>query len=231
VKNKNLLNERASLIERLIQVGVLQKKSHINAILSVEREFFVWDGFEKFAYLDKALPLGETGQTISPVSLCAHMIKALDPRIGENILEVGTGSGYNAALLAECVAPSTKKPDFWGRVITIERIYDLYEFALDNLNRSGYSNRVENILGDGTLGFPLLHEDELYDKIIVTAGAPSVPTPLLRQLKKGGVMVIPIGDRQSQHLMMVIKGFSGLVEEIPFQRCEFVPLIGCYGWS
>jgi protein-L-isoaspartate(D-aspartate) O-methyltransferase len=231
VSDEGFTKKRAFLVERLIQVEALRKQRYIDAMLSVKRHLFVWEGFERYAYLDSALPLGKTGQTIPPPHLCAYMLEALDPRVGENVLEVGSGSGYNAALVAECIAPSTISPEAWGRMTTIERMKVLWEFARENLERAGYSNRVACVLGDGTLGFPPLHEGELYDKILVTAGAPTPPAPLMRQLKRGGVMVIPIGGKHSQQLTMVIKGESGWVEKLPLQRCEFVPLLGKYGWS
>lgn len=223
--------KRAILVERLVQTGALRNRRYIDAMLTVKRHLFVWEGDEKHAYLDSALPLGETGQTISPPHLCAYMLEALGPRAGENVLEVGSGSGYSAALVAECIAPSSITPEEWGRITTMERVELLWEFAKENLEVAGYSERVDCVLGDGTLGFPPLHKEELYDKILVTAGAPTPPTPLMRQLKSGGVMVIPIGGKQSQQLTMIIKGESGGVEKLPLQRCEFVPLLGKYGWS
>jgi protein-L-isoaspartate(D-aspartate) O-methyltransferase len=199
-------------------------------MLSVKRHLFVWEGFEEYSYLDSSLPLGKTGQTISPPHLCAYMLETLNPRVGENVLEVGSGSGYNAALLAECIAPSTIILENLARITTIERMKVLWRFARENLERAGYSNRVDCVLGDGTLGFPPLQEEELYDKILVTAGAPTPPVPLMKQLKRGGVMVIPIGEKYTQQLTMVIKGESGF-ENLPLQKCEFVPLIGKYGWN
>jgi protein-L-isoaspartate(D-aspartate) O-methyltransferase len=223
--------KRAILVERLVQTGALRNQRYIDAMLTVKRHLFVWEGYEKYAYLDSALPLGETGQTISPPRLCAYMLEALGPQTGENVLEVGSGSGYSAALVSECIAPCSMAPEAWGRITTIERVDILWEFARKNLEKAGYSKRVDCVLGDGTLGFPPLDEGEIYDKILVTAGVPTPPIQLIRQLNSGGVMVIPIGGRQSQLLTMIIKGESGKVEELPLQRCEFVPLLGKYGWS
>jgi len=190
---------RRSLVERLIRVGALRTQSYIDAMQSVRRHLFIWEGFEKYAYLDRALPLGKTGQTIPPPHLCAYMLEALGPHIGDRVLEIGSGSGYNAALVAECIAPNNINREAWGRIITIERMKVLWEFARKNIMRTGYST------------------------------AP--PDMLMRQLKRGGVMVIPIGGKHSQQLTMVIKGASGRLEQLPLQRCEFVPLIGKYGWS
>ena len=222
--------KRAILIERLVQVEALRNKRFINAMQMVKRHLFVWDGHENYAYLNSALPLGETRQTISPPHLCAYMLEALSPQIGENVLEIGTGSGYMAALIAESIAPSSVGKEGWGNLTTIERVELLWEFAKKNIKKAGYSERVDCVLGDGTLGFPPLCEGELYDKILVTAMALTPPTPLMRQLKKGGVMVIPLGVKHSQQLTMIIKGKSGEVETLPIQRCEFVPLLGKYGW-
>jgi protein-L-isoaspartate(D-aspartate) O-methyltransferase len=223
--------KRLILVERLVQRGALRNQRYIDAMLMVKRHLFVWEGYEKYAYLDSALPLGETGQTISPPHLCAYMLEALGPQTGENVLEVGSGSGYSAALVSECIAPGVIAPEAGGRITTIERIDVLWEFARKNLEKTGYSKRVNCVLGDGTLGFPPQHRSEIYDKILVTAGAPTPPAQLIRQLKSGGVMVIPIGGRRSQLLTIIVKGESGKVEALPLQRCEFVPLLGKYGWS
>jgi len=222
--------KRRILIERLVQVEALRNERFIDAMQVVKRHLFVWDGHEDYAYLDSALSLGETGQTISPPHLCAYMLESLSPETGENVLEIGTGSGYMAALIAESIAPSSMGKEAWGKLTTIERVELLWEFAKKNIERAGYMERVDCVLGDGTLGFPPLCDVELYDKILVTASAPTPPTPLMRQLKKGGVMVIPVGEKHSQQLTMFIKGKSGEVETLPIQRCEFVPLLGKYGW-
>ena len=230
INEEDFDKKRKILIERLVQVEALRNERFIDAMQIVKRHLFVWDGHENYAYLDSALPLGETGQTISPPHLCAYMLEALSPETGENVLEIGTGSGYMAALIAESIAPSSMGKEVWGKLTTIERDELLWEFAKKNLQRAGYSERVDCILGDGTLGFPPISDVELYDKILVTAMAFTPPTPLMRQLKKGGVMVIPVGEKHSQQLTMIIKGKSGEVETLPIQRCEFVPLLGKYGW-
>jgi protein-L-isoaspartate(D-aspartate) O-methyltransferase len=226
-------SERALLVEALVQAGALRNRRYMDAMLAVKRELFVWNGYEKHAYANEALPLGDTDQTISAPEMCASMIEALGPHVGDNVLEVGSGSGYHAALLAECVAPGGAERKTWGKVTTLERLEVLWEFAKRNLEEAGYSNRVTCVLGDGTLGFPPLDGRELYERILITAGAPSPPRPLVNQLKKGGVMVIPIGGRdpEPQQMMMIIKGKGGEVEVLPLLDCVFVPLIGKHGWN
>jgi len=133
---------------------------------------------------------------------------------------VGAGSGYHAAVVAELV-----KPD--GKVITVERIPELAEFARENLRRTGYDKWVEVVVGDGTLGYP---EEAPYDRILVTAGAPDVPRSLFEQLKPGGRMVIPVGDRHLQELWLIRKTEDGRMVRERHGGCAFVPLIGKEGF-
>jgi len=178
------------------------------------------------AYEDTPLPIGR-GQTISAPHMVALMCEYADLEPGMRVLEVGTGSGYHAAVIAEIVAPSDAPREKWGHVYTIERIPELAERARENLRRAGYSDRVTVIVGDGTKGYP---EKAPYDRIIVTAAAPEVPAPLLDQLRPGGKMVIPIGDRYSQVLYVVEKTRKGEIRMKPTIPVLFVPLIGEYGW-
>ncbi len=223
--------ERRRMVGSLVRRGVLSRESCIRSMLDVKRHLFVWRGFERYAYQDNPLPLGSTGQTISAPHMCAYMLEALDLEEGDDVLEIGTGSGYHVALVAECVAPSIRDEEGWGRVTTVESVRALYEFAKENLERAGYSERVTCIYGDGTLGVPPMVERELYDKILVTAGAPHPPPLLLTQLRKGGVMVIPVGGRFFQRLEKIVKGGDGKPETLHLMNCVFVPLIGKYGWT
>ncbi len=231
MNEEELAEARRRMVESLVHRNVLTKENCIRSMLRVKRHLFVWRGWERYAYRDNPLPLGSTGQTISAPHMCAYMLEALDLEEGDNVLEIGTGSGYHGALVAECVAPSNRGEEAWGRVTTIESERTLYEFAKENLERSGYSGRVTCIHGDGTLGVPPMVEKELYDKILVTAGAPHPPPPLLKQLRKGGIFVIPVGGRFYQTLEKIVKREDGNPETLRLINCVFVPLLGKYGWT
>lgn len=221
---ENFEEERRTVIEYLASTGIVTNPKVIKALLTVPRELFVPENLRRYSYLDQPLPIGY-GQTISAIHMVAIMTQELDPQVGDKVLEVGTGSGYQAAVLAEIVAKEDSSGR--GRVYTIERIPELAEFAKRNLERAGYSRYVEVIVGDGTLGYP---DKAPYDKIIVTAAAPSVPKPLLEQLSDGGRMVIPVGDMFMQRLLIIEKRDDKLVKRWSIE-CVFVPLIGKYGWS
>ncbi len=205
--------------------GIIRSRKVERALLTVPRELFVPESYRDLAYADTPLPIGK-GQTISAPHMVALMTELLNLDEGMKVLEIGTGSGYQAAVIAEIVAPrGSKRP---GKVITIERIPELAEFARRNLERAGYSDRVKVVVGDGTLGYP---EEAPYDRIIVTAAAPDIPKPLIEQLKPGGRMVIPVGNKYMQYLYIVDKTPLGKIiinKDIP---CVFVPLIGKYGWK
>ena len=161
--------------------------------------------------------------------MVAIMCETLDLEVGHKILEVGTGSGYHAAICAEIVAPSDEDPNVWGHVYTIERIADLAEFARKNLEKTGYSNRVTVIVGDGTCGYA---EAAPYDRILVTAASPKIPDPLVAQLKVGGKLVIPVGHiHYWQDLILVTKRKDGKIETKNLGSVAFVPLVGKYGWG
>jgi protein-L-isoaspartate(D-aspartate) O-methyltransferase len=221
---------REKMVDNLVKEGILRSEHCIRAMLTVKRHLFIWRGYEEYAYYDQPLPLGSTGQTISAPHMCAYMIESLNLKVGDHVLEIGSGSGYHAALVAECVAPSDEDKEKWGRVITIERVEELYHFAQESLERAGYSDRVFCYLGDGTLGYPPSDERELYDKILVTAAAPEIPPPLLKQLKRGGIAVVPVGGRFQQRLDRIVKRMDGVVESETLTYCVFVPLLGMYGW-
>lgn len=186
----------------------------LRACARVERHLFVPEPFTRRAYEDCALPIGR-GQTISQPYTVAFMTQALGVKEGDRVLEIGTGSGYQAAILAEMGA----------RVFSIERVHDLHVQARKILDRLGY--RVATKAGDGTVGW---NEFAPYRGIIVTAGAPEVPDPLLRQLAEGASLVIPVGDLDVQSLHVYTR------RDEEFDRREvfgfkFVPLIGKMGWS
>ncbi len=220
----DFVSERRKLVKQLELEGVIRSKKVREAMLKVPREEFVLQEYRKYAYVDSPLPILK-GQTISAPHMVALMCEVADLDVGHKVLEVGTGSGYHAAVIAEIVAP--RNSPIKGHVYTIERIPELAEFAKRNLERTGYADRVTVIVGDGTLGYP---EKAPYDRIIVTAAAPEPPKPLLEQLKVGGKLVIPVGSRYLQHLYVIEKvGVKKFRKEV-VTPCVFVPLIGTYGW-
>lgn len=187
----------------------------LDAMARVPREHFVPRDLRLTAYDDRPLPIGH-GQTISQPLMVAMMTEALHLRGDERVLELGTGSGYQTALLAELAA----------HVVTVERVPDLAEGARRRLEELGYRN-VEVHTATDTLGWP---ESAPYDAILVTAGAPRVPRPLLEQLTLGGRLVIPVGERRVQQLLHVTKTPSGTTVR-KLGDCRFVPLIGRGAWS
>jgi protein-L-isoaspartate(D-aspartate) O-methyltransferase len=155
------------------------------------------------------------------------MNEALELEVGHKVLEVGAGSGWHASTIAEVVAPSDASRESWGHVYTIEIIPNLVEFARENIAKAGYSDRVTVICGDGSEGYP---EEAPYDRILVTAAAPSIPEPLKRQLKPGGVMVIPVGEVGFyQTLIRLRKMMNGKIIEEDLGGVAFVPLVGKFG--
>ncbi|MCS7367102.1 MAG: protein-L-isoaspartate(D-aspartate) O-methyltransferase [Candidatus Verstraetearchaeota archaeon] len=223
---KSFDEERRKLIEKLISEGVLKSQSVIRAMLTVPRELFVPPKYRELAYIDAPLPTLE-GQTISAPHMVAIICELLMLDVGMKVLEVGGGSGYHAAVCAEIVAPKDAPREKWGHVYTIERIPALVEFAKANLKICGYDDRVDVILGDGTLGYK---EAAPYDRIFVTAAAPNIPKPLINQLKDGGRIVIPIGGSFYQELVVGLKKGDELLT-FSAGGCVFVPLIGKYGWK
>ncbi len=219
--------KRRRLILSLKEEGYILSEKVEKAMLSVPRELFVPKEYRDLAYTDRPLPIGH-GQTISAPSIVAYMTELLKVDIGHKVLEVGTGSGYQAAILAEIVAPKDVPKEKWGHVYTVERIPQLAEYAKENLRKTGYLDRVTIIIGDGTEGFK---DEAPYDRIIVTAAAPKVPEPLIRQLKPGGIMIIPVGSMWEQSLIIVEKSSDGKVTIKKDIEVLFVPLVGKYGWK
>jgi protein-L-isoaspartate(D-aspartate) O-methyltransferase len=185
------------------------------AMSRVPREMFVPSGYWHAAYEDRPLPIGQ-GQTISQPLIVAMMTEALELEGEENVLEVGTGSGYQAAILAELSR--------W--VVTVERHSELAQKASENLQKLGYAN-VEVHLAEAKLGWP---PKAPYNAIVVSAGAPTVPKDLLGQLAVGGRLIIPVGPRYEQNLLKVTKKeHDTTIEDLG--PCRWVPLIGDAAWS
>jgi protein-L-isoaspartate(D-aspartate) O-methyltransferase len=155
------------------------------------------------------------------------MNEALQLEVGHKVLEVGAGSGWHAATIAEIVAPSDAPRSEWGHVYTVEIVQGLADYARKNIMNAGYGDRVTIICADGSLGHP---EKSPYDRALVTAAAPEVPPPLIEQLKPNGVMLIPIGNISLfQSLIKITKGVNGRVREENLGGVAFVPLTGEYG--
>ncbi len=184
-------------------------------MLELPRHNFVDSALAEQAYLDNALPIG-FGQTISQPSTVALMTYHLAPKPDDKILEIGTGSGYQTAILAR----------YTRRLYTIERHADLQRRAREILDKLGLHNIIYKA-GDGSRGWESCGP---YDCIIVTAGAPVVPESLALQLAEGGRMVIPSGDRETQKLLLCEKK-SGRLEQLDLGTCRFVPLVGSEGWK
>jgi protein-L-isoaspartate(D-aspartate) O-methyltransferase len=208
--------ERARMVERQLRGRDVEDERVLEAMGRVPRELFVPEPIRARAYDDAALPIGG-GQTISQPYMVARICEALGLRGGEKVLDVGTGSGYQAAVLAELGAD----------VHTIERIEELAELARASLAAAGYADRVHVHVGDGTLGLP---EQAPFDAIAVAAAAPEPPPTLYDQLAERGRLVVPVGGRYGQQLQLVVRSPEGpaVVRSVP---CRFVPLVGEEGFS
>ena len=155
------------------------------------------------------------------------MNEALRLEVGHKVLEVGAGSGWHAATIAEIVAPNDAPRSEWGHVYTVEIVKDLAEFARRNIMRAGYGDRVTIICADGSMGYA---EKAPYDRILVTAAAPEIPKPLIEQLKPNGIMLIPVGGTYLfQSLVKATKGVDGKIKRENLGGVAFVPLTGRYG--
>jgi protein-L-isoaspartate(D-aspartate) O-methyltransferase len=206
--------ERDNLIDELTSQGITDVYV-IKAIHDVPREKFVPKALQHQAYKNIALPIGH-GQTISQPYTVAIMTQALRLEKGLKVLEVGTGSGYQAALLYYMGA----------KVFTIERDFDLYQEAKNRFDEMGIT--IACMCGDGSVGW---NEFAPYDRIIVTAAAPDVPKSLLKQLKMGGIIVIPVGSRTTQIMHVVVREDEKKYSTTKIPAFQFVPLIGLNGWK
>ncbi len=209
------MRSREELVEHLKRVGIRDEKV-LRAFLRVPREEFVPEHLKKYAYADDALPIG-FGQTISQPYTIACMLEMLRLEEGLKVLEVGTGSGYTAALTYEI----TRSP-----VYTVERLPELAERARKTLQRLGYTE-IHVFIGDGSVGLP---EHAPYDRIIFHAALPSVPPPVVEQLTEGGILVAPIGSLHYQDLVAYKKRGGAVVEVERREGFVFVPVVGEYGF-
>jgi len=207
---------RRLMVETQVAARGVRDSAVLDAMRVVPREAFVAERLKPFAYDDGPLPIDE-GQTISQPYIVALMTQAVRPRPGERVLEIGTGSGYGAAVLARIAAD----------VYTVERLAGLADSARRRLADLGYGN-VHVLHGDGTLGWP---EHAPYDAIVVTAGGPKVPPPLLEQLAVGGRLVMPVGSSpRFQKLVRVTRTGAERYDHEELEEVAFVPLIGKEGW-
>ncbi|HPP15197.1 MAG TPA: protein-L-isoaspartate(D-aspartate) O-methyltransferase [Dictyoglomaceae bacterium] len=206
-KNKRLVN--------LLQAQGITSPKVLNAILKIPRHLFVPPEYLDFAYEDEALPIGY-GQTISQPYIVALMTESLDLSGEEKVLEIGTGSGYQTAILAELSK----------EVYTVERLKELSEKAQKILKLLGYTN-IHFKVGDGTLGW---REYAPYDRIIVTAGSLDIPQPLEEQMVEDGIMVIPLGNKDFQYLYKIKKDKGDIIKE-NLGGVRFVTLKGEFGWK
>lgn len=206
------------MIETQLRPRGIHDPRVLDAMASVPRHVFVADTFQRRAYDDCALPSAE-GQTISQPYIVAVMSQLLQIRGGEQVFEIGTGTGYQAAVLSHMVGET-------GHVYSIERLPELSQFAAKMLSWLNIKNVTLHV-GDGSAGWP---EAKRFDRIIITAGAPHVPEPVQQQLADGGVLVAPIGDESLQQMVRITRHGNEFREE-RFLDCRFVPLVGQYGWA
>jgi protein-L-isoaspartate(D-aspartate) O-methyltransferase len=213
VDNYRERGARKKLVATLKERGI-NDISVLNAIGKVPRHYFFDETFWEQAYKDIAFPIGD-GQTISQPYTVAYQTQLLHIKKNDKVLEIGTGSGYQTCILLELGA----------NVYTIERQENLYNRTIQVLPHIGY--KADFFLGDGSKG---IEEYAPYDKIIVTAGAPLVPQILLKQLKIGGILVIPVGDEKSQKMITVLRASENNFDKIVLDTFRFVPLVGEQAW-
>lgn len=211
--DNTFLEKRRQLVELLKRRGINDERV-LEAIAALPREYFVSSAFQNRAYEDNALPI-DCNQTISQPYTIAFMTQLLKVKEGDRVLEIGTGSGYQASILYLLGA----------NIFTIERIRELYLKSIERFKYFGFN--INSRHGDGTIGWK---EFAPYDGIIVTAAAPKVPQPLIEQLAIGGRLVVPVGDKTSQAMHLVIKKDENNFTEEKIDRFKFVPLIGKEGW-
>jgi protein-L-isoaspartate(D-aspartate) O-methyltransferase len=203
------------MVERQIAARGVHDPRVLAAMEEIPRHLFIPPPYDRAAYDDNPVPIGN-GQTISQPYIVAVMTALLHPEATDNMLEIGAGSGYQAAVLSRLVK----------RLTTIERIKTIADLARKNLKTIGIDNVVV-IEGDGTLGYP---DNAPYNGIIITAATPDVPQPLLEQLAEGGTIVVPVGGRDLQDLITIHKQGTSFTREF-HGGVRFVPLIGQYGWE
>jgi len=214
------------LVDSLAKQGVLRTPKVISAMRAVPRIKFLSPDSQSYDAVDTPLPIG-FGQTISAPHMVSIMNEALQLEVGQKILEVGAGSGWHAATIAEIIAPKGTPRSEWGHVYTVEIVKGLAETARKNIMNAGYGDRVTIIMGDGSKGYS---EKAPFDRMLVTAAAPEVPKPLVDQLKLEGILLIPVGSyTMFQTLWKLTKENDGKLKQENLGGVAFVPLTGEYG--
>lgn len=215
-----MMDERKKMVDRLSENGYIKTEKVRRAMETVPREEFIPASNRPYAYVDRPLPIGE-GQTISAPHMVAMICELLELEEGLNVLEIGSGFGYNAAVVAQIIGKN-------GHLYSIERIESLAEIARENLNRNDLGHNITIIHGDGTKGY---EEEAPFDRIYGTASAPSVPDPLKEQLKIGGIMLIPVGEQHYyQDLVYIKRKSEDEFDKRSIGGVAFVPMIGDHGW-
>lgn len=208
------LDERQRMVEDQLHARGITDQRVLLAMLEVPRHLFVPDEMQAEAYADKALPIDEN-QTISQPYIVAYMTQALETTAESHVLEIGTGSGYQAAVLSRMVA----------HVYTVERHPLLAQQSSERFGWLGYDN-ISVHVGDGTAGWP---EHAPYNAAIITAAGPGVPRAIVSQVERGGIIVLPVGGRKTQHLQRLRVTWLGYSRQ-NLGKVQFVPLVGRYGW-
>jgi protein-L-isoaspartate(D-aspartate) O-methyltransferase len=207
--------ERSRMVEQQIRARGVTNPRVLEAMREIPRHIFIPPPYDSSAYADSPLPIGN-GQTISQPYIVALMTELLDPHPEDSVLEIGAGSGYQAAVLSMLAY----------RVTSIERIPSVADLARKNLAGIGLKN-IRIVVGDGTAGYP---ENAPYDRIMITAATPAIPPPLISQLKEGGTLVAPVGGREIQELIALKKQDTKTLQT-HHGGVRFVPLIGEFGWT
>ena len=215
LEGEELALKRSEMIEKQLRQRGVTDAAVLAAMKAVPRHEFVPEELRTRAYEDVPLPIGD-GQTISQPYIVAAMTAALHLRANDRVLEIGTGCGYQGAILSRLAK----------EIFSVERRPELALSASERLARLGFNN-VHVHCGDGTLGLP---EFALFDAILVAAAAPAVPQPLLAQLAEGGRMILPVGDAEHQELQLIEKQGTAFVKST-LEGCRFVPLVGYHGWQ
>ena len=214
-KTPDLVRNRKRMVSLQLEARDITDKAVLTALGKIPRHLFVEEAMQAEAYEDYPLPIG-FGQTISQPYVVALMSQTLLAQPGMKVLEIGTGSGYQAAVLAEMGL----------EVYSVERIKELHFKTASLLRKLGYY-RIALKLDDGTMGWP---EEAPYDRIIVTAGGPEIPNPLVEQLADPGILIIPVGGKQRAQTLLALEKKDGKIIEHNLGAVSFVNLVGNYGW-